>query len=47
MSRTNRYHSMSIIQLPAYQPYGGMPPEIPAPWLPGLAIEPKNWERNH
>ena len=31
-------HSMSVIQLPAYQPFGGMPPEIPAPWLPGLDI---------
>lgn len=26
-------HSMSVIQLPAYQPFGGMPPQIPAPWL--------------
>lgn len=26
-------HSMSIIQLPLYQPFGGMPPEIPSPWL--------------
>jgi NAD(P)-dependent dehydrogenase (short-subunit alcohol dehydrogenase family) len=26
-------HSMSIIQLPAYQPFGGMPPQITAPWL--------------
>ena len=31
-------HSMSVIQLPAYQPFGGMPPEISAPWLAGLAI---------
>lgn len=31
-------HSMSVIQLPAYQPFGGMPPEIPAPWLEGLNI---------
>ena len=34
-------HSMSVIQLPNYQPFGGMPPEIPAPWLPGLEIRPK------
>lgn len=33
-------HSMSIVQLPAYQPFGGMPPQIPAPWLPGLEIRP-------
>jgi NAD(P)-dependent dehydrogenase (short-subunit alcohol dehydrogenase family) len=33
-------HSMSIIQLPAYQPFGGMPPQIPAPWLQGLDIQP-------
>lgn len=33
-------HSMSVIQLPAYQPFGGMPPQIPAPWLPGLDIGP-------
>ena len=35
-------HSMSVIQLPAYQPFGGMPPEIPAPWLGGLDIGPKD-----
>ncbi|MEM7010348.1 MAG: SDR family oxidoreductase [Verrucomicrobiota bacterium] len=35
-------HSMSIIQMPIYQPFGGMPPEIPAPWLNGLQIEPKS-----
>lgn len=29
-------HSMSVIQLPTYQPFGGMPPEIPAPWLKGI-----------
>ena len=29
-------HSVSLVQLPAYQPFGGMPPEIPAPWLAGL-----------
>ena len=34
-------HSMSIIQLPAYQPFGGMPPQITAPWLSGLEIKPK------
>ncbi len=33
-------HSMSVIQLPAYQPFGGMPPQIPAPWLAGLEIKP-------
>ncbi len=33
-------HSVSLIQLPAYQPFGGMPPEIPAPWLSGLGIRP-------
>jgi len=31
-------HSMSVIQLPAYQPFGGMPPEVPTPWLEGLDI---------
>lgn len=35
-------HSMSVIQLPSYQPFGGMPPQIPAPWLEGLDISPKN-----
>lgn len=34
-------HTMSIIQLPIYQPFGGMPPQIPAPWLDGLEIGPK------
>ncbi len=34
-------HSMSVIQLPVYQPFGGMPPEIPTTWLPGLEISPK------
>lgn len=34
-------HSMSVIQLPAYQPFGGMPPQITAPWLAGLEIGPK------
>ncbi|NLT71874.1 MAG: SDR family oxidoreductase [Verrucomicrobiaceae bacterium] len=31
-------HSMSVVQLPVYQPFGGMPPEITAPWLEGLEI---------
>ena len=35
-------HCMSIIQLPAYQPFGGMPPQITAPWLAGLEIGPKH-----
>jgi NAD(P)-dependent dehydrogenase (short-subunit alcohol dehydrogenase family) len=34
-------HSMSVIQLPIYQPFGGMPPQITAPWLPGLDIKAK------
>lgn len=34
-------HSMSVIQLPAYQPFGGMPPAVTAPWLAGLDIKPK------
>lgn len=34
-------HSMSLVQLPVYQPFGGMPPEIPAPWLKGLEIQVK------
>lgn len=34
-------HCMSMIQLPKYQPFGGMPPEIPAPWLEGLEIKAK------
>lgn len=34
-------HSMSVIQLPAYQPFGGMPPQISAPWLEGLEIRPR------
>jgi hypothetical protein len=34
-------HSMSVIQLPGYQPFGGMPPPITAPWLAGLEIKPK------
>ena len=34
-------HSMSVIQLPFYQPFGGMPPQITAPWLEGLEIKAK------
>ncbi|MCH1503925.1 MAG: SDR family oxidoreductase [Verrucomicrobiales bacterium] len=34
-------HSVSMIQLPAYQPFGGMPPELTSPWLDGLEIGPK------
>jgi NAD(P)-dependent dehydrogenase (short-subunit alcohol dehydrogenase family) len=34
-------HSMSVIQLPGYQPFGGMPPQITAPWLSGLDIKAK------
>ncbi len=34
-------HSMSITQLPAYQPFGGMPPQITSPWLEALEIKPK------
>ena len=37
----NQAHSMSIIQLPAYLPFGGMPPPITAPWLSGLEITAK------
>lgn len=33
-------HSMCVVQLPAYQPFGGMPPQISAPWLDGLEIKP-------
>lgn len=32
-------HSMGVIQLPAYQPFGGMPPAVTAPWLAGLDIK--------
>ena len=35
-------HSMSVIQLPIYQPFGGMPPQITAPWLAGLEINSKS-----
>lgn len=34
-------HSMSVIQMPVYQPFGGMPPQITAPWLEGLEIKPR------
>ena len=34
-------HSMSIVHLPAYQPFGGMPPQITAPWMEGLEIKAK------
>ena len=33
-------HSMGVIQLPAYQPFGGMPPPVTSPWLQGLDIRP-------
>lgn len=31
-------HSMSVIQLPSYQPFGGMPPQISSPWLAELNV---------
>ena len=34
-------HSASLVQLPVYQPFGGMPPEIATPWLAGLEIGPR------
>lgn len=34
-------HSMSIVQLPAYQPFGGMPPQITLPWLDAFEIKQK------
>lgn len=34
-------HSMGVLQLPVYQPFGGMPPQVTAPWLEGLEIRPK------
>ena len=37
----NQPHSVSMIQLPKYQPFGGMPPQISIPWLDGLDIGPK------
>lgn len=38
---SSQAHTMSVIQLPIYQPFGGMPPQISAPWLDGLEIGPK------
>ena len=32
-------HSVSLVQLPIYQPFGGMPPEITQPWLGGLGLD--------
>ena len=34
-------HSMSLVQLPAYQPFGGMPPPITLPWLDAFEIKPR------
>lgn len=34
-------HSMSLIHMPIYQPFGGMPPQINSPWIPGMDIKPK------
>lgn len=34
-------HSMCIIQLPSYQPFGGMPPQITLPWMGAFDITPK------
>lgn len=34
-------HCMGVIQLPVYQPFGGMPPQIPSPWVPGLEVRSK------
>lgn len=35
-------HSVNLLQIPVYQPFGGMPPEIPTTWLSGLDISPKS-----
>jgi NAD(P)-dependent dehydrogenase (short-subunit alcohol dehydrogenase family) len=35
-------HSMSLIHMPIYQPFGGMPPQINSPWIPGMEIRPKS-----
>lgn len=35
-------HSVSLMQLPIYQAFGGMPPEVASPWIPGLDIQPKS-----
>ncbi len=32
-------HSMCIVQLPAYQPFGGMPSQITLPWLDAFEIK--------
>jgi NAD(P)-dependent dehydrogenase (short-subunit alcohol dehydrogenase family) len=37
----NQPHSMSIVQLPVYQPFGGMPPAITMPWLDAFEIKAK------
>lgn len=37
----SQQHSVSLLQVPVYQPFGGMPPQIPTPWLEGLDIRPK------
>jgi NAD(P)-dependent dehydrogenase (short-subunit alcohol dehydrogenase family) len=34
-------HSVSLIQLPVYQAFGGVPPQITMPWLEGFEIRPK------
>ncbi|MFN0125932.1 MAG: SDR family oxidoreductase [Verrucomicrobiales bacterium] len=34
-------HSVSLMQLPVYQAFGGMPPPITMPWLEGFEIRPK------
>ncbi len=34
-------HSMSLIHMPIYQPFGGMPPQINSPWIPGMEIKPR------
>jgi NAD(P)-dependent dehydrogenase (short-subunit alcohol dehydrogenase family) len=34
-------HSMSLIHMPIYQPFGGMPPQINSPWIPGMEIKAK------
>jgi NAD(P)-dependent dehydrogenase (short-subunit alcohol dehydrogenase family) len=35
-------HSMSLIHMPIYQPFGGMPPQINSPWIPGMEIKTKS-----
>ena len=34
-------HSMSLVQLPSYQPFGGMPPQITLPWMEAFEIKPR------